>query len=86
MVNFSPKLEDQSDEQLKNNINTHQPDFASLSSNELTRRSLDGLRKTIVDLDKSNKKYTHALGLFALLQIVIACLQLVLDIKTSQDI
>lgn len=42
--------------------------------------------KTLVDLDKSNKKYTRALGLFALLQIVIATLQLILDIKNSRDI
>lgn len=85
MINFSPKLEEQSDDQLKNNVNIHQPDFASLSSDELTRRSLDKLRETTVKLDKSNKKYTHALGIFALLQIIIAGLQLVLDIKSSQD-
>lgn len=85
MPNFSPKLEEQSDDQLKSNLNNHQPGFASLSSDELTRRSLDKLRETTVELDKSNKKYTHALGIFALLQIIIAGLQLVLDIKSLQD-
>lgn len=86
MPNFSPKLEEQSDDQLRSNINEkHTPEFALLSSDELTRRSLDKLRETTVELDKSNKKYTHALGIFALLQIIIAGLQLVLDIKSSQD-
>ena len=85
MQNFSPKLEEQTDEDLKSNINSQQPNFASLSSDELTRRSLDKSRETTVELDKSNKKYTHALGIFALLQIIIAGLQLVLDIKSSQD-
>lgn len=42
---------------------------------EINRASgvpLDKLRETTVELDKSNKKYTHALGIFALLQIIIA--------------
>lgn len=85
-MNFSPKLEEQSDDQLKDNINIHRPELASLSSAELTRRSLDRLRETTVGLDRSNKKYTYALGIFALIQIIIAGLQLVLDIKGSKDI
>ena len=86
MSNFSPKLENSTDEQLRYSINEHNPNFASLSSDELTRRSLDKLRETTVELDKSNKKYTRALGMFALLQIIIAGLQLILDINNSQDI
>ncbi len=85
MTNFSSKLEEQSESELKNNINIHQPNFASLSSDELTRRSLDNLRKTMVDLDSSNKKYSLVILLFAIVQIIIAGLQLVLDIKGFSD-
>jgi hypothetical protein len=86
MTNFSPKLEDQSDIQLRNNINeNHSPDFASLSSDELTRRSLAKLQESFVDFDKTTSKFSIVLGLFALVQIIIAGLQLVLDIKIYPD-
>jgi len=85
MTNFSPKLEDHSDEQLKGNVNSYQPNFASLSSDELTRRSLEKLRMTMVDLDHSNKKFTLSLGYFAIIQIVIAGLSLILQIYSTTD-
>lgn len=37
-------------------------------------------RKTMVDLDKSNKKFTIVIGVFALVQIFIAGLQFVLEV------
>ncbi len=85
MTNFTPKLEEQSEEQLRFSINEHDPNFASLSSDELNRRSLDELNKTISDMDKSTAIYSKVLGLFALVQIVIAGLQLMMQIKDSQD-
>lgn len=42
-------------------------------------------RKTMVDLDQSNKQYSRVIGLFAIIQIVIAGFSLVLDIKNSPD-
>ncbi len=43
------------------------------------------LRTTIVDLNKSNEKLTIIIGMFALLQIFIAGLQLTLAITESYD-
>lgn len=42
-------------------------------------------RKTMIDLDQSNKKYSLVILLFAIIQIIIAGLQLVLDIKGFPD-
>lgn len=47
MSNFSPKLEDATDEQLKNGLDIHAPQYAILESDELTRRSLNELQRTI---------------------------------------
>jgi len=56
-----------------------------LSSDELTRRSLDKLQKSFIDFDKTTSKFSIVLGFFAIVQIVIAGLQLVLDIKIYPD-
>ena len=82
MQNFATKIEDSTEEQLKHSINEHNPHFASLSSDELTRRSLDKLQKSFTDFDKSTSKFSTILGVFALIQIFIAGLQLILDIET----
>ena len=42
-------------------------------------------RKTMIDLDKSNKRFSIVLGIFALIQIIIAGLQFVLDVSTSTN-
>ena len=42
-------------------------------------------RKTMVDLDKSNKKYSIVILFFATIQFVVAGLQLILDIKIFPD-
>jgi len=61
MSNFSPKLEDSTDEQLRHSTNEHNPHFASLSSDELTRRALDELQKTIKTFNKQSSQQTEKL-------------------------
>ncbi len=61
MSNFSPKLEDSTDEQLRYSINEYNPHFASLSSDELTRRALDELQKTIKTFNKQSSQQTEKL-------------------------
>ena len=85
MSNFSPRLEDSTDKQLLDLLDRASPGHAALASDELTRRSLDKQRKTMIDLDESNKQYSKIIGLFAIVQIIIAVLQLVLSIKESTD-
>jgi membrane protein implicated in regulation of membrane protease activity len=70
MINFSPKLQDSTDDQLWDYINTSSPHFGTLASDELTRRSLKELQKTMADLDKSTSDYSNRLlGLTFLLFI-----------------
>lgn len=47
MTNFSPNLEDSTDEQLWQLINQSSPHYGSLASDELTRRALNKLQETI---------------------------------------
>jgi len=47
MSNFSPKLEDATDEQLMYMINKLDPRYATLASDELTRRTVKKLEKAI---------------------------------------
>jgi hypothetical protein len=58
----------------------HQQNLASLQIKSILRN-----RKTMVNLDQSNKKYSRVIGLFAIIQIVIAGFALVLAIKNSPD-
>lgn len=63
MSNFSPKLEDATDEQLKHSTNEHNPHYAALSSDELTRRTLSKLQETIKKFDEQSSKQTGKLVL-----------------------
>ena len=63
----------------------HLIDVQNYKVDSIQIKSILRNRKTMVDLDKSNKKYTIAIGLFALVQIVIAGFQLILDIKIFPD-
>lgn len=58
MSNFSPKLEESNEEQLNYSINEYDPRFGVLASNELTRRSLDKLQKTIETFNKETSEQT----------------------------
>ena len=61
MSNFSPKLEDSTDVQLRHSINEHNPHFASLSSDELTRRALNKLQETIKTFNEQSSKQADKL-------------------------
>lgn len=58
MINFHPKLEDSTNEKLKDLIQTSDPKFGLLPSNELLKRSLNKLEKTIQVLSKESSKQT----------------------------
>lgn len=47
MSNFSPKLQDATDEQLMHWVNENNFQVVPLASDELTRRTLKGLKQTI---------------------------------------
>jgi len=53
--------------------------------NSIQIKSILRSRKTMVDLDKSNKRYTKALLIFVMAQILLAGLSLILNIKNTQD-
>ena len=61
MSNFAPKLEDSTDDQLRFSVNEHNPHFASLSSDELTRRTLNKLEGTIRIFNEQSSKQTDKL-------------------------
>ncbi|MDA8611333.1 hypothetical protein N9L18_00510 [Candidatus Pacebacteria bacterium] len=52
---------------------------------EIQIKSILRSRKTMIDLDRSNKRYSVAIGAFALVQILIAGLQLILGIDDSTN-
>ena len=60
-INFEKKLEEATDEELHSWINTHNPHFTVLASNELIRRALDNLRKTIQVFNDQSSKQTEKL-------------------------
>lgn len=78
MPNFSPKLEDANEADLRKWINDVSPQYASLASEELTRRKFDAF-------DKTTTFFSRILGLFAIIQIVVAIMQFILSVQTSLD-
>jgi len=61
MPNFSPNLEDASDDQLKQGINEHNPHFAQLESDELSRRVFLRLEDIISIFNKKSSEQTEKL-------------------------
>lgn len=61
MSNFSPKLEESTEKELNYSINEHDPRFGILSSNELTRRALNNLEKTITTFNEKTSKETKVM-------------------------
>jgi len=59
MSNFSPKLEEAADEQLKYWINEFDFRVVPLASDELTRRTVNKLRETIEIFNKQASKQTQ---------------------------
>jgi len=59
MSNFSPKLEDATNEQLKLWINEYDFRVVPLASDELTRRALKGLQRTMQVFNEQSSKQTQ---------------------------
>lgn len=59
MSNFSPKLEDATNDRLKHWTNETNPHFAPLASHELTRRALNELQETIKIFNEQSSKQTE---------------------------
>lgn len=58
MSNFSPKIEEATDDQLKHWTSETSPGYASLASDELTRRALNKLQETIKTFNEQSSKQT----------------------------
>ena len=58
MSHFSLKIEEATDDQLKHWTNETNPHYASLVSDELTRRALDKLQETIKTFNEQSSKQT----------------------------
>ena len=61
MSNFSPKLQDTTDEQLMNMVNEFNFRVVPLASDELTRRAIRKLEKTIEVFNNQSSKQTDKL-------------------------
>ncbi len=61
MSNFSPKLQDATDNQLMYMVNELNPTFAALASDELTRRTFNKLQETIKVFNDQSFKQTERL-------------------------
>ncbi len=61
MSNFSTKLEDASEGELKHWVNEGDFHIVPVASEELTRRSLERLQKTIESSDKNTLRYSRRL-------------------------
>jgi len=61
MSNFSPKLQDATDEQLMNMVNELDFRVVPLASDELTRRAIRKLEKTIEAFNNQSSKQTDKL-------------------------
>lgn len=61
MSNFSPKLQDSTNEQLWHLINESSPAYSSLASDELTRRTLSELQSTIRIFNEQSSQQTEKL-------------------------
>jgi hypothetical protein len=77
MSNFSPKLEDTTDQELKHSINEFDPRYGSLASDELTRRALLKLQQSIEKFDLATSNYTRKLITLTVLLFFVAAIQLV---------
>jgi hypothetical protein len=61
MSNFSPKLQDATDDQLMNMVNELDFRVVPLASDELTRRTIRKLEKTIETFNNQSSKQTEKL-------------------------
>ncbi len=87
MSNFSPKLEDATNEQLKLWINEYDFRVVPLASDELTRRALKGLQETMQIFNEQSSKQTQKMirltwGIVGLtiITLVVLVIQIILTL------
>lgn len=77
MTNFSPKLEEASEKQLLYMVNELDFRVVPLASDELTRRTLNRLRETIIELDEKNEKLQKWIFWLTVVGAILAVVQVV---------
>jgi len=87
MSNFSPKLEDATDDQLKYMVNELDFRVVHLASDELTRRAVNNLKETIKVFNEQSSKQTQTMirltwliALLTLILVVGLIIQIILTI------
>lgn len=80
MSNFEKELKDATDEELRCWMNKYDPRYGSLVSDELTRRSLQELRKTIQDLDRNTRNHSGSLIDLTILLFFVALMQIFISV------
>lgn len=85
MSNFSPKLEEATDEQLRHGINEHNPHYAQVESDELTRRSLSKLQRTIEVFNKKSSKQTNIIIGLTIALFIVAIVQIYFGIDYKRQ-
>ncbi|MDB5266178.1 MAG: hypothetical protein JWM39_891 [Parcubacteria group bacterium] len=78
MSNFPTSLKSSTDDQLWDYINNSSPQFGSLASDELTRRSLKELTESLEKSSSSTDRYNKALFFLTFQLFVIGLMQLIL--------
>lgn len=88
MSNFSPKIEDSTQEELLNNINEHSPNFGIISSNELLRREIKKLTDTIKNFNEKSSRQsevmlflTYLIAFLTIIMVLGLTLQIYITIK-----
>ena len=85
MSNFSPKLQDATDEQLMNMINELDFRAVPLASDELTRRSIEKLNQTMEKMDKTSEKYSLAMMNLAFITLFLTLVQILVALVIPND-
>ena len=75
MPNFEKNLEEATETELRSWINTRNPHYTQLASEELTRRELKDLSKNMKESSKASGYFTEVMFVVALLQLMVAAFQ-----------
>ena len=88
MSNFSTKLEEMTEEELRYSTNEHSASWASISSDELTRRRLETLQTTIrIFNEKTSKEtremlfLTYFIAFLTAIMVIGLCIQIYLALN-----
>ena len=83
MSNFEKKIEEAAGEELYFWINDRDPNYASLASDELTRREFAGLRNSIKELNDSATRFNKVTFLFSIALIFIGLAQMAIALFST---